>query len=140
MVGAITTPALTADVYSPNVYSSLVLNDHMIVGIYGIAVKAGTPLLDELTWIVNDKTTGVNVLTQAWVNTEDPRAIIYPAVVWPYSSNVQVNMLSHKGGVAGANVIEWLGVVAETQSQYSATPPALVPGKSGNAAIPGWLG
>jgi hypothetical protein len=60
--------------------------------------------------------------------------------VWPFSSTVQVNMLSHAGGAVNLNVLEWMGVVAETQSAYSATPPLLVPGATGNAAIPGWLG
>ena len=140
LIGAITTPVLTADTYNNNVYSSFTLNDHQVIGIYGLAVKSGQPALDELTWVVNSVTTGVNVLTQAWVNTVDPRALFYPPLVWPFSSTVQVNMLSHAGAVVNANVIEWLGVVAETQSAYSATPPMLVPGQVGNAAIPGWLG
>lgn len=140
VLGALTTPVLTADTYNNNVYSAFALSDHQVLGIYGLAVKTGDPVIDELTWVVNDATTGVNVLTQAWCNTVDARVFFYPAIVWPFNSTVQVNMLSHAGALVGANVIEWLGIIAETQSAYSSVPKLLVPLKTGTAAIPGWLG
>ena len=135
LLGRLDTPALTADVYTNDVYATWTqLGPQQVLGIYGIADVSAAPLIDEITFSAGASVLSINELTQAWANTIDARAFFYPPIVWNVNEHVNISLLSHVGGSNHADAFQWIGIIAEITS-HVALPRKLLPGQK----VPGMI-
>jgi hypothetical protein len=135
LVGQLSNPALTANTYNTDIYSSWTkLLPTQVLGLIGFCNLSGTPRIDELEFHASGQVLGIQVVDLAYSNTIDSRVFFFPPITWVYNEHVQIDMLSYAGATLSQCPFEWLGIIAETQSQV--VPPRQI-GAGGK--IPGMI-
>ncbi len=139
LLGQLDTPALTADTYATDVYSTWSkLGPQQAFGLYGFASLSKAPILDEITAIAGPYTLAIVELDQTYANTADIRCFFVPPITWAPNEHVRLDMLSHAGGSAHADPFEWMALIAEIESTV-VKPRRLMPAGPGGGPgrVPG---
>src|SRR5580700_5671852 len=130
VIGKLDNPALTGDTYNNDIYSSwLKLTQNQAIGVQALCDQGPAPVVDELTFVAAPSTIGIVPVDQAWCNTIDSRIYFIDPPVWQPNEHVQINMLGHTTVSAHVDSFQWLGVIAENQSNV-ALPRVLLPSKT----------
>lgn len=140
LIGKLDNPALTADTYANDVYSTWTrLGPQQAVGIYGFADLSANPIVDEATFAAGPLTLAICVLDQIYASTTDMRGYFFPPIVWTPNEHVTISLLSHAGASAHADAFQWLGIIAEPVLTV-AKPRPLMPAAMGgdpSGRVPG---
>lgn len=139
VLGQVDNPALTADQYTTDVYSTWTrLGPNQAVGIFGFADISAAPKIDEVTMSAGPIVLAILVLDQIYASTTDVRGFFFPPIVWVPNEHVRIDMLSHTTNSAHVDAFQWLGIVAEIESTV-AKPRRLLQGADYGAlgAVPG---